>query len=486
MNVTETSAEGLKREYKVVVPQADIDAKVKSKLAEIARQVRLPGFRPGKVPMSVLKQRYGKSVLGEVLETAVNESSQQAMVDWGLRPAFQPKIEVTSFEDDSDLEYTMSMEVLPEVGVPELSGIELERMVVPVTEADIDDMLTRLAENQTSFEAVEEPRPAAEGDQVLIDFKGSVDGEERPGMQADDFELTLGSGRFIPGFEDQLVGASPGEHRQVTVTFPEEYGEESLAGREAVFETDVKEVRAPKPTEIDDEFAQKFGQETVESLRQRLRETLIEEYRQAARGRLKRQLLDKLAERVNFPVPEGLVDSEFDNIWHQIEHAREHGSDDPDLQKPEEDLRAEYRAIAERRVRLGLLLAEIGRQNNIEVGKDELNAAIAREMRKYPDQQEQFIDYLKNNQGAIESIRAPLLEEKVVDYILELATVHEREATREELRAEPEEGEAGSAATDAGAAGESPGDAAERASEEEQTQAAGAPAQDEAKDDRTA
>jgi trigger factor len=440
--------------------------------------------------MSILKQRYGKSVLGEVLETTVNESSQQTMADRGLRPAFQPKIEVTSFEDESDLEFTMSLEVLPEVDVPELSGIELERMVVPVTDADVDDMLDRLAENQTEFEAVEEPRPAAEGDQVLIDFKGSVDGEERPGMQADDFELTLGSGRFIPGFEEQLVGASPGEHRQVTVTFPDEYGEKSIAGREAVFETDVKEVRAPKPTEINDEFAKKFGEETVDSLRQRLREGISEEYRQASRARLKRQLLDRLAERVDFPVPEGLVDSEFENIWHQIEHAREHGSDDPDLQKPDEDLRAEYRGIAERRVRLGLLLAEIGRQNSLDVSKDELNAAIAREMRKYPGQEDQFIDYLKNNQGAIESIRAPLLEEKVVDYILELATVHEREATLEELKAEPEEGEGSSAtqasATQASATNERAAGAADSADEDGQTEAAGAPSQDEAKDDKTA
>jgi trigger factor len=379
------------------------------------------------------------------------------------------------------------MEVLPEVEVPELSGIELERMAVPVTDADVDDMLNRLAENQTAFEPVEEPRPAAEGDQVLIDFKGSVDGEERPGMQADDFELTLGSGQFIPGFEDQLVGALPGEHRQVTVTFPEEYGEQTLAGREAVFETDVKEVRAPKPTEINDEFAQRFGQETVEALRERLRESIQEEYRQASRARLKRQLLDKLAERVDFPVPQGLVDSEFDNIWHQVEHAREHGSDDPDLQKPEEDLRAEYRGIAERRVRLGLLLAEIGRQNSIEVGKDELNAAIAREMRKYPGQEDQFIDFLKNNQGAIEGIRAPLLEEKVVDYILELATVHERAATLEELKAEPEGGEGAPAGESEGTTASPGGESAsESAGEEEPTGAADGPSQDDARDDRTA
>jgi trigger factor len=439
MNVTETSADGLKREYKVVVPQADIDAKVNSKLAEIARQVRLPGFRPGKVPMSILKQRYGKSVLGEVLETAVNETSQQTMSDRGLRPAFQPKIEVTSFEDDSDLEYTMSLEVLPDVEVPDLSGIELERPVAPVREEDVEDMLRRLAENRKRFEPVAEPRPAAEGDQVLIDFKGSVDGEERPGMAADDFELALGSGQFIPGFEDQLTGASPGEHRQVTVTFPDAYGEESLAGKEAVFEVDVKEVRAPKPTEIDDELAKAYGEESLESLRARLREGLAEEYRTMSRARLKRQLLDKLAERVRFPVPDGLVDSEFDNIWHQIEHAREHGHDDPDLQKPEEELRAEYRGIAERRVRLGLLLAEIGRQNNVEIGKDELNAAIAREMRKYPGQEDQFVEFLKNQPGAIESIRAPLLEEKVVDFILEMASVSEREVSLEELRAEPDE-----------------------------------------------
>lgn len=452
MQVTETHAEGLKREYKVVVNADEIDQKVQNRLQEVGKDARIPGFRPGKAPMSILRQRFGQAVLGEVLERAVNDSSQQALTERGLRPAQQPRIEIESFDQGKDLEYKMSMELLPDIEPMDFSEIELERLKVAVPDSEVDEALERLAAQMKDTRPLETERPAEKGDVLVIDFKGTVDGEPYPGMEAEDHHLELGSSSFIEGFEDQLVGVKPGEEREVTVTFPEAYGNEQLAGKEAVFHVKVKEIRESVPTPIDDELAKKMGEESLDELKARVRERLQHDYEEVARTRMKRRLLDKLSEAHTFEVPPSMVDSEFEQIWQQIEHDREHGRlDAEDAGKSEEELKADYRQIAERRVRLGLLLSEVGRRNNIEVSQDELNQALLREVQRYPGQERQVFDYYQNNPNALAALRAPVYEDKVIDYILELANVSEREVSPEELRKEleAESGESGRETKDA-------------------------------------
>lgn len=434
MHITETSAEGLKREFKIVVPAKDIEEKVNSRLREIGHNVRLPGFRPGKVPMPLLKQRYGKSVMGEVLEQAVNDSSRQALSERGLRPALQPKIEVTAFAEGADLEYSMAVEVLPEIEPMDFSTLEVEKPVVQVAEAKVEEALNRLAESQKPTAPVAEPRPARSGDTVVIDFSGTVDGVAHPGMASQDYHLVLGGNTFIPGFEDQLVGTQPGEHRTVTVTFPQDYGNAELAGKEAVFEVDVKELREPKPVELNDELAKTFGFDDLEALRNAVRERLQQDYNRLARQHLKRQLLDKLAAAHHFPVPAGMVEMEFEAIWRRVEEERKAGRvPEEDAGKSEEELKGEYRAIAERRVRLGLLLSEVGRRNNIQVTQDELSRAVISEVQRFPGQERQVFDFFQKHPEAVDSLRAPIFEEKVIDYILELAQVQEKQVTPDEL-----------------------------------------------------
>lgn len=446
MNITETSADGLKRAYRVVISAQDIEEKVGRKLDELRRTVQLPGFRPGKVPVGVIRQRYGSGVLAEVLEAAISDTSRDALAERSLRPAMQPKIEVEKYEQGGDLSYTMELELLPDIEPGDFGGITLERLVADVDDAAVDASLTRLAESQKTTRPVAEPRPAQTGDTVLIDFAGTVDGEAKPGMDAKDFDLELGSGRFIPGYEEQLVGASAGEHRTVTVTFPDDYGAADLAGKEAVFEVDVKEVRESVPAVLDDALAQEFGLESFDKLKEMVRERLKKEYADVARLRVKRQLLDRLAETHSFDVPQGMVDVEFDAIWQRLQAELKSGADaGEDAGKSEEELRTEYRGIAERRVRLGLLLSEIGRRNNIQVAQDEVNRALVAEARRYPGQERQVFEFFQKNPAAVENLRAPLFEDKVVDYILELAQVAERTVSAEELMSDPD-GDAAEAA----------------------------------------
>ncbi|HZH25733.1 MAG TPA: trigger factor [Azospirillaceae bacterium] len=439
MQITETAAEGLKREFTVVVPANDIKARVDSRLTEIARDVRLPGFRPGKVPMPILRQRYGQSVLGEVLERAVNDGAAEAIRDKGLRPALEPKVEVTKFEEGSDLEYKLAIEILPDIEPPEFKGISLERLVAPVDEKSVDEALERLAKTRRRTEAVERKRASKAGDVVLIDFAGTVDGKALPGMDAKDHELELGSGQFIPGFEDQIVGAKPGEHRTVTVTFPADYGHSELAGKEAVFEVDVKELRKYVDAPVDDELAKDMGLENLDALKTIIRERLQQDYGQASRARLKRALLDQLAAKADFPVPQGMLDLEFDAIWRRVQDELKNGQAGEDANKSEDELKAEYRAIAERRVRLGLLLAEVGRRNKVEVTRDELSRAVVNEARRFPGQERQVYEFFQKNPQAVEQLRAPIFEDKVVDFILELSEVKEREVSVEELLKDPGE-----------------------------------------------
>jgi len=427
MQVTETHADNLKREYTVVIAAKDLGEKLEARLEQIGQEVRLPGFRPGKVPMPILKKRFSQSVMGEVVEQAVRDSSAQALTERGLRPAMQPKIEITSFEEGKDLEYKIAVELLPDIEVGDLSKIELERLKIEVPDAEVDEAMERLASAKRQSEPLETPRPAAKDDVLVIDFQGTVDGEALPGMAGEDHHLELGSNRFVEGFEDQLIGAEAGEERSVTVRFPEQYVNDKLAGREAVFEVKIKEVRATVARPIDDALAEDLGEPDLASLRTKVREQLQGDYDRFSRTQLKRQLLDALAEAYQFDVPPGMVDSEFDAIWKQIEEERSHGHVDPeDEGKSEDDLKAEYREIAERRVRLGLLLSEIGRLNAIDVSQDELNRALMREAQSHPGHERQVLEFYKNTPEALANLRAPLFEDKVVDFIVDLAKVSDR------------------------------------------------------------
>jgi trigger factor len=387
--------------------------------------------------MPILKKRFSQSVMGEVIEQAVRDSSAQALTERGLRPAMQPKIEITTFEEGKDLEYKIAVELLPDIEVGDLSKIELERTKIDVPEAEVDEALERLASAKRETTALETPRPAEKGDVLVIDFQGTVDGEALPGMAGEDHHLELGSNRFVEGFEDQLIGAEAGQQRSVTVTFPEQYVNDKLAGREAVFAVTVKEVRATVPRAIDDALAKDLGEADLAALRAKVVEQLQGDYDRLTRTQLKRQLLDALAETYQFEVPPGMADGEFDAIWKQIEEERSHGHSDPeDEGKSDDELKAEYQEIAERRVRLGLLLSEVGRLNGIEVNQDELNRALMMEAQNHPGHERKVLEFYQNSPEALASLRAPLFEDKVVDFILDLAKLSERKVTPEEFQAE--------------------------------------------------
>ncbi len=441
MQVTETKTEGLKRDFTIVVPATDIEERVTSRLKELAATVRLPGFRPGKVPMSLMKKRYGASVMGEVLEKTVNETTMKAMDDRGMRPAVQPKIEITSFDEGTDLEYTMAVEVMPEIEQVDYSKISLERMVVETDESVVDETLERMAASNKSSEEAPADRKAETGDVVVIDFLGKVDGEEFAGGKADGYHLELGTGSFIPGFEDQLIGSKAGDEVAVKVKFPEEYGAAELAGKDAVFETTVKEVRTTKPSDIDDEFAKKAGVENVDALKQAIRDEHEREYKQIARMHLKRALLDELAERYDFDVPEALVEQELAGIWTQFESQRKENPEAVEAEyggKDDDEVKAEFRDISVRRIRLGLVLAEVGQANNIQVTKEDINRAIMAEARRYPGQEQRVIEFYRGNSDAMNALQAPLLEDRVVDFILEMADVNDKKVSREELMRDPD------------------------------------------------
>jgi trigger factor len=436
MQITATTSEGLKHEFKVIVGADDIRQRVETRLREIGRQVRLPGFRPGKVPMPVLRQRFGGSVMGEVLERAVNDSSNAALREHKLRPALQPKVEIVAFQEGTDLEYKLAVEVLPEVVPMNFAELTLERLRPDVPDEEVDKALERIAKQQRKNEPVD--RPAAKGDLVVIDFAGSIDGNEFPGGSAKGHRLELGSGQFIPGFEEQLEGATAGEERTLAITFPADYGVPDLAGKTASFAVTVKEVRVVTPQPVDESLAEAVGMENLAALRDAVREQIERDYGGIARQRLKRQLLDRLAERHHFAVPQGMVDIELDVIWKQFEaerqRAKERGISEPEEEeKSDEEIKAEYRAIAERRVRLGLLLSEVGRSHNIQVQQEEINRALAGEARRFPGREREVVEYYRKQPGAMDNLRAPLFEDKVIDYILEIAEVSDRTVPISEL-----------------------------------------------------
>ena len=455
MQVTETNSDGLKHEMTVVIAAADIERRVTDRLSEIGRTIRLPGFRPGKVPLTVLRKRYGPSVMGEVLERTVSDSSTEALRERNLRPALQPKVEIVSFNEGADLQYKLAVEVLPQIEVANLGEIQIERLKPTVPEDEIDRALERIAKQQRKAEPIE--RAAEKGDIVVMDFVGSVAGVEFPGGSAKDYSLELGSGSFIPGFEDQLLGIKAGEERIVKVDFPSDYGAEDLAGKAAEFKVNAKAVKALAEQAIDESLAQAVGLENLEALRQTVRERIERDYSGIARQKLKRQLLDRLAERHDFIVPAGMVDIELDTIWRQyqaqLERAKQSGAEQTEPPKDEAAVKAEYKDIAERRVRLGLVLAEIGGKNNLTVTQDELNRAIAEEARRFPGQERNVIEYYRNNPGAVDGLRAPIYEDKVVDFILELAQVTDKPVSLKELLAMDENEDEDAPAVAEGGAG---------------------------------
>lgn len=439
MQITDSTTEGLRHAFKIVMPAADIEARVDARLKEVGQTIRLPGFRPGKAPMPILRKRYGQAVMGEVLEKAVQECTAQALKEKDLRPALQPEIEVDSFGEGEDLALSVAVEVIPEITPMDFATLKLTRPRADVPEERVEEALGRIADSRKSSAPVEEDRPAAEGDILVIDFVGKLDGEPFEGGSGEGVSLELGAGRFIPGFEEQLVGARAGDTPVVTVTFPEDYQATHLAGREATFEVSVEELRQPTTPAIDDELAKSVGMEGLDQLKETVRGRLQEEFDEVSRERLKRTLLDALAEAHDFPVPPTMLENEFKGIWSQLEEARKNDQLEPeDAAKSDEELEAEYRGIAERRVRLGLLLAEVGRKHSIQVTNEDLNRAVVREAMRYPGQEQAVFQYFQNNQEAVNNLRAPLFEDKVVDYILELAEVTDQTVGVDELTADPD------------------------------------------------
>lgn len=532
MNVTETSAGGLKREFRITIPASEVEDKISQRLDELGRMVRIPGFRPGKVPVALLRKRYGAAVRGEVLESAVQDSSAATIREHNLRPALPPRYELVSSAEGADLEYTLSLEVMPDLPTPDFSTLGLERMVVQIPDEDVEKALQRLAESQRKSEPVE--RPAEAGDIIVADTVGYSGGEEIPGSRGEGREIELGAEGLLPGFSDQLVGISAGEQREVKVTFPSEAGPE-MAGKEGVFQVSVKEVRRRLPAAIDDTLAEAVGLGSLDELRDEIRQRMQRDYEIVARQRLKRALLDRLAEQHDFQVPPGMVEMEFNTIWRQYEAEREasrqlasqanrspdggaasvpgdgpidaasliapeetalegaterapataeaakpaeqssppashhalphpgsrdepvdaaaivapeetalEGASDTEPADPgdaenDEKTREEFRRIAERRVRLGLLLAEVGRSNNIEVSQEELNQALLQEARRHPGYERQVFDYYRKNPDALNNLRVPIFEDKVVDFIFELAKPAERSVTPQELMAADQE-----------------------------------------------
>ncbi len=434
MQVTETKAEGLKHGFKVVVPAETIAEKVTDKIKSIGENATIPGFRKGKAPESFLRQRYEKAVMGEVLDELIQSESSKTLSERSLRPAMRPKIEITAFDEGKDLEFTLDVEVIPEIIPVDFATISLEKLIAEIPEEEVEKALERLAAARSDSEPVKEDRAAKNGDITVIDFVGSIDGVEFPGGKGENYSLELGSGSFIPGFEDQLVGKKAGEKVDVKVPFPADYHAKDLAGKDAVFAVTVKELREKKAAEINDDFAKFFGKDSLEELREMIRSELTREYEGVSMSNLKRVLLDALADAHDFPVPESMLDLEFDAIWKQVQTAKDKNQlDEDDAGKTEDELRDEYRAIAERRVRLGLLLAEVGMKNKIAVTDADLNRAIMMEARQFPGQEKAVFDFYAKHPEMLDRLRAPLFEEKVIDFILKAVKLNEKKVTPEEL-----------------------------------------------------
>jgi len=445
MQITETLAEPLRREFTIVVDVKDLDERLTGRVAEMQPKIHMKGFRPGKAPVSFLKKAYRKSLMGEIVNEAINNSSEQVLKEKSLKPATTPRVDFVNpienvLEGKADLEFTMKVDLMPDFTLANLSSLKAERLVADVDDEAIDEAVGRLADSQKVYSDKGEGAVAEKGDVIIIDFKGSIDGEPFEGGARDGFDLTLGSGAFVPGFEDQLTGTKAGDERTVNVTFPENYGAAKLAGKPAEFAVKVHAVKSAAPVTIDDALAKQLGLDSLEILKDRIRDQLKSDYNRTSRTHMKRRILDSLDESHSFDLPQGMVDAEFDNIWRQVEaEMKREGTSAEDEGKSEDELKAEYRGIAERRVRLGLVLAKIGEQNAITISQDEVNRALAARAQQFPGQEKQVIEFYTSNPQAMAEIRVPLFEDKVIDFLGELMEIKDRKVSREILFLDPDE-----------------------------------------------
>lgn len=446
MQVTETLSEGLKRELKFVVPASELDSKLEARLVEMKDRVRLNGFRPGKVPLTHLRKVYGKTVMAEVVQETITSTSRTTLDERNERSATQPDYTMTEDEAEADkilsgqadLEFSMAYEILPAIEVGDFSGITIERPIAEVSDEDMDARINQIADGSRPFEAKD--GAAEDGDQVHMSYLGKIDGEAFPGGADEDARLVLGSGQFIPGFEEQLIGSKAGDEKTIKVNFPEEYHADHLAGKEAEFDVVVKEVTAPGEVELNDAFAEKFGLESFDKLKEMVKEQIEGEFGTHTRQKVKRQLLDQLDEQYKFDVPPTLVEQEFDNIWQNVNAELEQaGKTFEDDDTTEEKAREEYTVIAERRVRLGLLMSEIGEKNEVKLEDSEVQRALFAQARNFPGQEQMVVEYYMKNPQAMASIRAPLFEEKVVDFLLEKVSVTDKTVSKDDLMKEDEE-----------------------------------------------
>ena len=437
MQITETTNEGLKRAYRITIPASEIDDKITAEVKRIAPQVRMPGFRPGKVPANLVRKMHGEQLHAQVINDTVQSSVDELIKDKGLRPAMQPAISLgDEYEEGKDAEIDVTLEVLPKIDAPDIDGITLERLTVPVADSEIDETLQRIADQNKTYKDAPKTKKAAEGDQVIIDFVGSIDGTEFAGGKAEDAPLVIGSGTFIPGFEDQLKGVKAGDEKTVKVTFPSDYQAEDLKGQDAEFAVTVKAVKTPADSKIDDDFAKTLGLESADKLRELVKAQMEQETAGLTRTQMKRQLLDTLAAGHDFPVPERMVDAEFEQIWAQLSQEAQREDDPEAAMKEIEAERDDYRSIAERRVRLGLLLSEIGQANNVQITNQEMSMLMQQAAQQYRvEDRERFMQFIQNDPMAAAQLRAPLYEDKVVDFLFDKAEITDREVTREELEA---------------------------------------------------
>ena len=447
MQIVETSNEGLKRAYQVTIPAGDIAARIEGEVTKLAPQARMPGFRPGKVPANLLKKMHGPQLHQEALNTSIRDAMDRLVAEHKLRPATQPDVTLgEGYAEGKDAELSVALEVLPVIATPDLTGIKLEKLVVPVAESEVDEAVLRIASSAKRFEDAPEGKLAEDGDQIVVDFTGKLDGVEFDGGKAEDAAIELGAGRFIPGFEEQLTGVKAGDERTISVTFPADYPAENLKGKQTSFDVVVKAVKVAGEAVIDDEFAKNLGLPDLETLRNLMRGQVEQETAGLTRTQMKRALLDQLAAGHDFEVPPSMVEAEFGQIWQQLTHEAGHEADPEAALKEIEAEKDDYRAIAVRRVRLGLLLSEIGQANGVEITQQEMNMLVQQAAQQYrPEDRQRFAEYIQSEPLAAAQLRAPLYEEKVVDFLFDKAEVTEREVTKDELQAaiEAEDGPSG-------------------------------------------
>jgi len=436
MSYTETKSEGLNRSYTITIPAKTIEDKKEEKLLKVGETAKVDGFRPGKVPLDVLKSKYESSIMGEVVDACVNAAITELFVEEKVKPAGQPKVEITKFDEGSDMEVSMEVEIIPEIPELDFSKITIEKPSLTVKEEAVNETLENIAKANMVSEATNEKRDVVPGDLVSIAFDGKIDGERKPGMKAEEYDLELGSNTFIPGFEDQVVGMTVGDTKDITVTFPENYGAKDLAGKEAVFTVTINSLKTKSVPAIDDELAKKMQCTDLADLKEKIKSSIDHEQNELIDMAVKRIMLDTLDSQVKVELPESLTKAEFEEIWKRVESDRKANPEGPDYKgKSEEELKKEYQGIADRRVKLGLVLADVGNKNKISVSNSEINQAISIEMKKYPGQEKKVLEYYQKNPNAVATLQAPLFEKKVMDFILELANTKEKEMSVEEVKA---------------------------------------------------